>query len=182
MKKWFGKKQVVLGLMVLLLGTAIYLNYFVASKAPLTTGNQTVQNEGQTQSTRPLGQSQFVGTTVSEPETYFDTARRTREEARDEAIEILEETLRDVKNDAAVKEQAVVATQTISQAVKQEDAIESLIKAKGFADCVVYIENEHCHVAVKASSLDDSQTLQILQVVTAQSEVKAENVSIVAVE
>lgn len=52
------------------------------------------------------------------------------------------------------------------------------IKAKGFADCVVYIEGENCNVVVKADSLQPQQTIQITEIVTAQSKIVAQNIKI----
>ncbi len=182
-EKRFGKKHAVLAVMVLLLGAAVYLNYFVASNTPLTvpTGGA---SEDSTTTTQPLGESVFVSgtTTPAEQESYFDAARRNREDARSEALDILKDTLQNVKTDAVTQQEAIAAAATVAAAVEQEDAIESLIKAKGFEDCVVYIENGNAHVAVKAASLEQAQTLQILQIVTSQSSVKADAVSITAVE
>lgn len=182
-EKRFGKKHAVLAVMVLLLGAAVYLNYFVASNTPLTVSTGDVNEDGTT-ATQPLGESVFVsGTTApAEQESYFDAARRSREAARSEALDILKDTLQNVKTDEMTQQEAIATAATVAAAVEQEDAIESLIKAKGFEDCVVYIENGNAHVAVKAASLEQAQTLQILQIVTSQSSVEAEDVSITAVE
>jgi len=178
--KRFLKKYMVLGLMVLVLGAAVYLNYIAAANTPLSfqTGTETED----TDASKPLGESVFVNNTTAAPQSYFDTARRNREEARQEALDILKDTLQDVKIDEEVQQEAIAAAATVAAAVEQEDAIESLICAKGFEDCVVYIENNNCHVAVKAAELTQAQTLQILQIVTAQSTVDAADVNILAVE
>ena len=184
-KKGFRKKHVVLAAMVLVLGAAVYLNYFVASNTPLTVSTGEAENDATvTTTTQPLGESVFVaGTTApSQEESYFDAARRNRASARQEALDILKDTLQNVKTDEATQQEAIAAAATVAAAVEQEDAIESLLKAKGFEDCVVYIENGNAYVAVKAASLEQAQTLQILQVVTSQSAVKADAVSIKAVE
>ena len=180
-EKRIGKKHAVLAVMVLLLGAAVYLNYFVASNTPLAVSTS---GGADATTTRPLGESVFVsGTTApAEQEDYFDAARRNREAARSEALDILKDTLQNVKADEITQQEAIAAAATVAAAVEQEDAIESLIKAKGFEDCVVYIENGNAHVAVKAASLEQAQTLQILQIVTSQSSVKAEAVNITAVE
>lgn len=182
-EKRFGKKHAVLAVMVLLLGAAVYLNYFVASNTPLTVSTGDTGGDSTT-TTKPLGESVFVaGTTApAEQESYFDAARRNREAARNEALDILKDTLQNVKTDELTQQEAIATAATVAAAVEQEDAIESLIKAKGFEDCVVYIENGNAHVAVKAASLEQAQTLQILQIVTSQSSVKADAVSITAVE
>ncbi len=182
--KWFGKKQMILALMVAALGLAVYLNYYMAANTPLTTA----VTDGQTTPTtagddRPLGESQFVSTPTSSQteEGYFDAARKNRENARQEALDIIKETLQDIKADETQTQQAVATAAAVAQAVEQEDAIETLIKAKGFEDCVVYIENENCHVVVKADKLESNQTLQISEIVSAQSAVERENINIVAV-
>ena len=182
-EKRFTKKHAVLMLMLLVLGAAVYLNYFVASNTPLTVSTNGAGEETST-TEKPLGESVFVsGTTApAQEESYFDAARRNRETARQEALAILKDTLQNVKTDEVTQQEAVMAAATVAAAVEQEDAIESLIKAKGFEDCVVYIENGNAHVAVKAASLEQAQTLQILQIVTSQSAVKADAVNITAVE
>lgn len=178
-EKRFGKKQAVLCLMVLVLGAAVYLNYYVAANTPITLPTESAE-QTQPTATQPLGESVFVNSTTAE-ESYFDAARRNRESARQEALDILKDTLQDVKTDELTQQEAVMAAATVAAAVEQEDAIESLIKAKGFEDCVVYIEDGNAHVAVKAEVLEEAQTLQILQIVTTQSSVKAEAVNILAV-
>ncbi len=181
-EKRFTKKYAVLMVMLLVLGAAVYLNYFVASNTPLTASTDGAQETSPTE--QPLGESVFVsGTTApAQEESYFDAARRNREAARQEALEILKDTLQNVKTDETTQQEAVATAATVAAAVEQEDAIESLIKAKGFEDCVVYIENGNAHVAVKAASLEQAQTLQILQIVTSQSDVQADSVNITAVE
>ncbi len=183
-EKRFGKKQLVLAVMVLVLGAAVYLNYYVAANVPTTTG----VNDSSTSATTPttqdvLGESQFVNnTTATTPTDYFASARQNRQDARNRALDIIKDTLQDAGIDAASQQEVIAAAATVASAVEQEDAIESLIKAKGFEDCVVYIEEDQCYVAVKAAELAEAQTLQILQIVTSQSPIDADNVSIVAVE
>lgn len=180
MKKVFTKKHVVLCIMVLLLGVAVYLNYQTATRTPVVGGTTTTVPET-TGTTDTLGESQFVGGEAAGAESYFEAARRSREEARQEMLDILKETLQDTKFDETTGQEVVQTAATVAAAVEQEDAIESLIKAKGFEDCVVYIEEVYCHIAVKGAELNESQTLQILQIVTAQSDVPAANVTIMTV-
>lgn len=180
MKKWFGKKQMVLAALVLALGVAVYLNYSFAGSdlAVETGGNKTGASTGSTTAGN-LGDSQFVNNTTSD---YFAAARSSREKAREESLAILEEVLGDKSTAKETAAEAVAQVSAIAQAVTQEDKIESLVKAKGFGDCVVYIEDGNCSVVVKSEELSDSQTVQILEIVTAQSSVEAKNVTISAVK
>lgn len=181
MKKLFGKKQLVLGTLIVALGMAVYLNYYFA-KSPsglLDTGTQQQQQRDD----KTLGDALNVNATPdSNASSYFTQARASRQSARDEMTETVKELLNDVK---ATEEQKAAATEqalAITRAIEQESKIESLIKAKGFADCVVYIEGDKCSVVVDAEELTAQDTAKISQAVTAQSGVLTQNISIVTVK
>ncbi len=179
--KRFGKKQAVLAVMVLLLGAAVYLNYHVAEHTPLTAGSDTtVQESETTNTTKALGESQFVSNTTAATD-YFTEVRADREATREEALALVQETLADVKLDDATKRTMMETAAAVAAAMDQENAVESLIKAKGYSDSVVFIEQDRCHVVVRATELTEAQTLQIAQIVMAQTAVPAANINILAV-
>lgn len=197
MKRFFGKKQVMLATLAVALGLAVYLNYYFAQSE---TGPDKLAGSEPSLASTPttagrLGDSQYVNAPTSpQPEDggaedtetaeelpYFRQARANREAARKEALEILQEMAADVKASQAVIDEATGKMAAVAQALEQESKIESLVKAKGFADCVAYIEEEHCHVVVQAEGLTPAQTLQITEIVTAQSSVLGENIKISAV-
>lgn len=78
----------------------------------------------------------------------FPDARLTRQTARDEAVELLEDILKDDSAEVAVKQAAVDEAAVIAQNILKETNIESLIEAKGFTECVAYINGESCTVVV----------------------------------
>lgn len=184
MKKFFGKKQVLLGTLVVALGMAVYLNYYFAQSPSglLDTGVKQQQSGDKT-----LGDALNVNATPDNGETqsasaYFKQARASRQSAREEATETVKELLNDVKATDQQKEAATAQVLAITKAIEQESKIESLIKAKGFEDCVVYIEGENCSVVVSAESLTMQDTAKISQTVTAQSGILAQNINIVTVK
>ncbi len=184
MSKWVGKKQILMAVLVVALGVAVYLNYYFASANPITTGPDV--NTGTTD--KHLGDSQYVNagtdnetTEPTVPENYYDSARQNRENARQEALDIIQDMIQDVKVTDEVQAQALEKVAAITQAIEQENAIEDLIRAKGFEDCVVYIEESNCHVVVKAEKLEQSQTVQIMEIITTQSSIPAQNINIVTV-
>jgi len=189
MKKFFGKKQVMIATLAVALGLAVYLNYYFAQQElPL-------REDTATNATRytgdNLGDSQYVnGSATANSETdptapasspYFRQARESRQAAREESLQML----RDLANDVTASQQTVDETAekivAVAAAVDQESKIESLIRAKGFEDCVVFIEGENCNVVVQSDGLTPAQTLQISEIVTAQSSVKSENIKISAI-
>lgn len=198
MKHFFGKKQVMLATLAIALGLAVYLNYYFAGQEPSPDKSEGTSNV--TKTTTPtggnLGDSQYVSASTTTPDAtenadtttahagelaYFRDARANREAAREESLEMLRELANDVKSSQAVIDDATQKIVAVAQAVEQESKIESLVKAKGFADCVAYIEGENCNIVVQADGLSAAQTLQITEIITAQSAVSTENIKITAV-
>lgn len=182
MKKIFGKRQMMLGVLVLALGLAVYLNYSFASPSAdhitASAGTTTTGNNDH------LGDAQYVGnTTVANAKSaaYFKEARQNRETARSEALEMVEELMNNAKISGSVQAEVVKKIQDMADAVDRESKIENLIKAKGFADCVVYIDGENCNVVVQADTLTAQQTAQITEIILSQSQIPAQNIAIVTV-
>ena len=177
MKKIFGKKQLVLGTLIVALGLAVYLNYYFAESPQGLLDTQPPQTEQD----KNLGDALNVNTTPEQTEDYFEQARKSREEAREEVAETVKDLLGDVKATDEQKAAATAQAVAITKAIEQESKIESLIKAKGFSDCVVYIEGENCSVVVSAESLTVQDTAKISQIVTSQSQILAQNMNIITV-
>ena len=186
MTRFFGKKQVLLATLIVALGVAVYLNYYFSSQQPPTT-DVNGQPTSSTSSTNNLGDAQYVGnssmvssteSTAADSNDYFVQARLNRETARNEALDIVKDMMNDVKATDEVKKQAAEKAAAIAQAVEQESKIESLIKSKGFADCVVYIEGENCSIVVRSEGLKPQESVQITEIVTTQSNIVAQNINI----
>ena len=107
-------------------------------------------------------------------------ARLTRQTARDEAVELLEDILKDDSAEVAVKQAAVDEAAVIAQNILKETNIESLIEAKGFTECVAYINGESCTVVVNGDMEDEQNALIVRDIVVSESGVSAENVKIIS--
>ena len=57
-------------------------------------------------------------------------------------------------------------------------AIENLIKAKGFQDAVVLIDNDTANVIVQADKLSEQEVAQIQDIVTRQTGISIDNIKI----
>lgn len=184
MKKWMGKKQVLLGTLLVALGLAVYLNYRFAAVNPLqtTAGKATNVSVTATQS-KNLGDSKFVSaTTAPTGADYFASAKKNRLAARDEAVEIIEDILSRPTVTEEMTAQASAKLTALTDAIKEESDVETMLSAKGFSECLVFIDGDSAHVAVKTKELSEKQTVQILDVVTSQTGIAAENVNIVAIK
>ena len=188
----FGKKQVLLAVLVVALGVAVYLNYyFSAQNPPVADANASTSssknlgdaqyvNNGST-TTPPTGGESSAAATTGDPNDYFVQARLNRENARQEALDIIRDLMNDVKASEQTQQDALAKAAAIAAAVEQESKIESLVKAKGFSDCVAYIEEDACNIVVRSADLKAAQALQITEIVTARSNIVAQNVKIVTV-
>lgn len=165
-----GKKQIIFASLTLMLGIAIYVNY-VMSK----TGGE-IEATGKIDGVSVnYGESQLVST---EAENYFAQARIDRMNSRDESVE----TLKTIMNggDTTEEEQSVAESKaaSLSSLIESENVIESLIKAAGYEDCVVYLDGESANIVVKSEGLAPSQAAQIKDILLSEVSVENENIRI----
>ncbi len=172
--KVLGKGQLLLAVMVVALGAAVWFNMKYAP----TTDNKT----------KYLGEAEYVDNVSGEAvETsakadYFTTAKKERDDARDETQAQLEQTIKTAGGNsdtvaAAADKAAGIAAQRTAEA-----NIESLLKAKGFTDAVAIIGDNDINIVVRGDSLTATQTLQIQDIASAQSGFTADKIKILAVK
>lgn len=182
MKKFVFKKQALVLTLVAALGLAVYLNYHFADKSiPTNTEDGKTLGEALFVNDEEQDDRQQDSVSVSTKSDYFAEARKNREEAREEAIDIVKDIAADMQTDSDAANQVLQKVTAIAAAVEREAKIEGLIKAKGFADCVVYLADDACSVVVKGKDLTSAQTMQITELVTAQTGISAQKINIMAV-
>ena len=101
---------------------------------------------------------------------YFAAVRLSRQEARDSAMNLLQETF--AYSEGSDAENASGELEKIVQTALTEAQIESLIIAKGYTDCVAYMSDEGISVAVAApeGGLTQSDVAVITDIVLTQSD------------
>ena len=169
--KKIGLRNIVIALAIVLIGAAVYVNWqlFGGSKAE---GPAKDPNAEQTGNVTP--DSDQSGKT----DDYFASAEISRKQARDEAIEVLQGVVDDKGSLDAAKEQALKDISAMAANIELEANIESLIKAKGFEECVTVINGDKATVVVKSEGLKPNQLSQILEIVYLQAGVLPANVTI----
>ena len=91
------------------------------------------------------------------------------------------EVIESASNDEDTKEKAVEDAAQIANIYQQQSNIEGLIKAKGYSDCVVFIQNSECSVVLKKSEMNDDTNLVIKDIVNGQSGIETERIKITGV-
>lgn len=170
-----GKKQIILASLTLILGVAIYVNYVLSQGPGELVPTSVYEGTGVN-----YGDVAFVsGTSTSD---YFAQARIDRMNARDAAVETLQTILNG--GDIAPEEKAVLSEKAIalSKLVETESKVETLIKAAGFEDCVVYLDGESANIVVKCKDgLIPSQAAQIKDILLNEITVENEKIRILDV-
>ncbi len=201
----FGKRQILLATLVLALGVAIYLNWQFSKTGKDLTLTDDVE------ASKNYGEAQFVANEDEAPadavdvtditgitddatdaaqaalsneagEDYFIEARLNKKQSRDEAVETLQDILKDSQVSEDEKNIAIATAASLSDAIDAESNIESLIKAKGFDDCIAFIDGDKASIVVKTDGLLNSEAAQIKDIVIKECDVLAENITIIPVK
>lgn len=175
--KVFGKHHVVLALMLLCLGAAVWLNMKFSSTEKYL-GEATYVSDNDVISEEAIQ----TGAKVEENTDYFETAKKDRQKSLDEAQELVEETLKSASATDAEREQALKTTAAIAKRIEKANNIEALLKAKGFEKVVAIVGESDVSIVVKSEGVTTTQTLQIQDIVTAQTEIPLSNIKIVTIK
>jgi hypothetical protein len=180
------RRQLILTSFVLALGAAVYLNWHFSEDKGL---NSTDILETQ----KELGEARYVNTAKtheteeqSEPivniskatKEYFAKAKMERQKSRDEATQLIKNSLSGTDVDEKAKADALTRSQEIAKSIQQESNIENLIKAKGFGECMAFIQNGECSIIVNPGSLNESSVITIRDIISGQSGIPFEKIKI----
>lgn len=207
-------RQATAAVMVLALGAAIYLNWSFAREAPQdltvseteSTAVETsasaevsavidpLEAEAETaaadatteqEANKNYGEAQMVSVSQDSGVEFFEEARLSRSKARDEALEALNEALKDTSVSESEKKELTDKLSTQISNITLETKLETLIKSKGFADCVVSLEGGRANVTVMTESdaLTSDEVAQIRDALMSQCDnLAAKDITIVEVK
>ncbi len=180
----FKKKQIIVATMVLLIGTAGYLNWSYDGGDLSVADNtedyipigksQAVFSQGEdavkTASEETVSKDQKSDTKESKTEKKAETSgiakiKLDRDSKRSESIALIKSTLTGNDSNQELKTQAQQKILEIADHMDKEQSIESLISAKGLSDCAVYITDEGVNVITDIDGITESQTAQIREIV-----------------
>ena len=130
------------------------------------------------------GEAQLVSVANDSGTKFFEQARLKREKAHDETVDTIQKTL---KGSALSAEEKKAYTDQMAAALEDlnaENEIETLIRAKGFADCLCFLQAGRADLTVRTAGepLTAAQVAQIRDVVLSKSSVTAQNITVVEVK
>lgn len=193
MKVW--KRNAVVIAIVLFVGAAVYLNwsYNNQSAEPVDGENSGDKILGQSALVNGEGDelsgegSEAVSGTEQESNSgtgYFATARLNRQQARDNALELLRQAAADEKADQTVVDEANNTIQVMAAYTMSEAQIENLVTAKGYGDCICFINDNSISVVVSSTErgLNENDIAKIVEIVQEETGLSAESIKIIETE
>ena len=139
------------------------------------------QNTGQNSQTEQTGlenPGEAILTSGMSVSDYIASVQLSREQIRAKNKETLLNIINNQNIEETAKQQAIQDMIALTEVAEKENAAETLLMAKGFADPVVSISSGKVDVVVNAPSITDAQRAQIEDIVKRKAEVGAENIII----
>ena len=185
--KKMGKRNLIIAGAVIMIGLAVYVNWiFFAGDNKDDSFNYDQSAGMNTNYGTTLGTGSNTGnqnSTSADANSYFSSVQVSRQKARDEALEVLNSV---VDNDNAtdqVKAEAVAEIRQIASEMENEAKIESLIKTKGYAQCVAVISGENVSIVLQhEGELTAAALAQINAIVYEQTGISPAGISIITRE
>lgn len=177
MKIW--KKNLIAAAVLVTVCAGIYLNWLYSEEQSVADLTDTL-DESKVLSSDMLVMGDELQTNASTQSDYFAAVRLSRQEARDSAVGLLQEAMAYEDKESA---QSSAQLDEIVEDALCEAQIESLVIAKGYADCVAYISDNSISVAVATpeGGLQKEDVAVIADVVMSQSEFKMDQIHVVEV-
>lgn len=151
--------------------------------APILDGLMT-EAEAVSSANKNYGEAQLVSVSNNSGSKFFEEARLKRTKAHDEAMDTIQKTLKSASLSAEEKKTYTKQLTGNLEDLNAENEIETLVKAKGFADCLCFLQSGRADLTVMTSgdALTAAQVAQIRDIVLSKSNVTAQNITIVEVK
>lgn len=114
---------------------------------------------------------------------YFEEAKLEKQKARDAAITTLKEMTSEEKISQESRDEAAAGIETISTNAISENRIETLVKAKGYTECVALINDSGVSVIVNAPAdgLEASDIIKIKDIAVSETNVSPSAIKVVEI-
>ena len=178
MKTW--KKNIIAAAVLVTVCAGIYLNWLYSEDQAVANLDDTLDASKILSSDMLVMSDAELLEEVSTVSDYFAAVRLSRQEARDSAVNLLQEAMAYENKE---NQQSGAQLEEIVNMALCEAQIESLIVAKEYADCVAYISDGGISVAVATpeGGLQNADVAVIADIVMTQSEFSLDQIRVVEV-
>ena len=195
------KRNAVVVAIVLFVGAAVYLNWSYGREAAASDGTADPNGNG-----KLLGQAALVngkeggkqdsdGKSAAQPPAdpsaqpsaageqtgYFASARLNRQQARDSALQLLQQAAADAGAQQDIIDEANASIQAMAALTMSEANVENLITAKGYGDCVCFINDSSASVVVSSTEngLSENDVTKIMEIVKKETGLTADKITVI---
>lgn len=179
-----NKRHLAAAASVLVIGFAVYLNWAMSDTQRATANSSDIPGMQEYTDAGAEGVNDLSAGNLSSSDTvadddYFAVSQINRQRARDEAIAVLQDVVEGAVHLDDVQSDALSQISQIAADIENEAAIESLVRGKGFSDCVAVISGENVNVIVRSSALLPNEIAQIQEIVYETAGILPANVKII---
>jgi len=180
MKIW--KKNLVAAAVLVTVCTGIYVNWLYTEEQTAAQLTDTLDVEKVMSDDTLLMEEDTAVAGDTTATDYFAAVRLSRQQARDSAVNLLQEAM--AYSDQTKAAESSADLEDIVQTALTEAQIESLIIAKGYTDCVAYMGSDGISVAVASpeGGLQQEDVAVIADIVMTQTDYALDDIRIVEVQ
>lgn len=152
--------------------------------AEVVTDGLMTEAEAVSSAGKNYGEAQLVSVANDSGAKFFEEARLKRQKAHDAALDTIQKTLKSSNLSADEKKSYAQELTGNLEDLNAENEIETLVKAKGFADCLCFLQSGRADLTVMTAgdALTAAQVAQIRDIVLSKSSVTAQNITVVEVK
>ena len=152
--------------------------------AEIVTDGLMTEAEAVSSAGKNYGEAQLVSVANDSGAKFFEEARLKRQKAHDAALDTIQKTLKSSSLSAEEKKTYAQELTGNLEDLHAENEIETLVKAKGFADCLCFLQSGRADLTVMTAgdALTAAQVAQIRDIVLSKSSVTAQNITVVEVK
>ncbi len=167
------RKHLLTLTLIVALGLAVFVNWYYTKQDENVTEPQVTDEVN-------LGDAQYVNSdTVKSEDDYFTDVEINRTKAHDSAAEYLEEIIADSSSDEDTKAVAREKLIKISEQIKLEADMETLITAQTDTKCIVTFDGETVEVILPKGTVKEEILIKIKDIVISKTALKAENITVI---
>ena len=107
--------------------------------------------------------------------------KQTRDASRSQSVEEWTKISKSSESSAEMKKDAESKVSREADFADKERKIETQVKAKGYEDCIAYVDESGVSVTVKGGEIDGSKVAQIKDIIVSVTDVSARNIKINAI-
>ena len=166
------KRTLIVTASILVVCAAVAVNWMLFGPESNGLENPGDTNTGAPGTSAPAGDGTAADTPddTETPESFFAIAITDRQRARDEALEVLQTVVDSTDSTTEEKTQAAEAIARIASNIEAEANIETLIKSKGFSQCVAVVDDTTVSVIVGTDdALMANELAQIKEIIYLQT-------------